>query len=65
MKEIIIYEFQLREIIDALRLTSNNNNSSEMETCYDRIVTQAYSYALNAMDGKKDVRVAYGIRNKK
>lgn len=59
MKEIIIYEFQLQTIIDALRLTSNMNNSSKGETSYDRQVRQAHEYAKNALKGEKDIRVKY------
>ena len=32
MKEITIYEFQLKTIIEALRITSNIHNSSKGET---------------------------------
>jgi len=59
MEEITIYKFQLETIIDALRLTSNLNESSKGETCYDRQVRQAYKYAQNALSGKKDERVPY------
>lgn len=59
MKKIVIYEFQLQTIIDALRLTSNMNNSSKGETSYDRQVRQAYEYAKNALKGDKDTRVKY------
>lgn len=59
MEEITIYQFQLETIIEALRLTSNYNESSKGETCYDRQVRQAYKYAQNALAGKKDERVPY------
>jgi len=63
MDEITIYKFQLETIIEALRITSNIHNSSEMITCHDRQVRQAYEYAKNALEGRKDLRVNYGIRN--
>lgn len=60
MKEVIIYEFQLKEIINALRMTSNIHNCSTKETCYDRVVTKAMKMAQNALDGKKDEHVSHG-----
>lgn len=60
MKEIIIYEFQLNEIINALRMTSNIHNCSAKETCHDRVVTKAMKMAQNALDGKKDEHVPHG-----
>jgi hypothetical protein len=59
MKEITIYEYQLKEIIDALRLTSNIYNCQSKETCFDRIVTTAKAYADNALNDKKDEIVKY------
>jgi hypothetical protein len=59
MKEIVIYEFQLKTIIEALRITSNIHNSSQGKTCYDRQVRQAYEYAKNALNGEKDTVVNY------
>lgn len=59
MEEIIIYEFQLKVIIDALRLTSNLHNCKEGKTCYARQVRQAYEYAKNALEGNKDTEVSY------
>jgi hypothetical protein len=59
MKEIIIYEFQLETIIEALRITSNIHKSSEGKTCHDRQVRQAYEYAKNAIKGEKDIEVNY------
>ena len=60
MKEIIIYEFQLDEIIDALRMTSNLYDSSKGETCFDRTVRQAKQYAENAKNDNKDITVRFG-----
>lgn len=54
MKEIIIYEYQLKQIIEALRLSSVIHNCSTRETCYDRQVTQAKEMAENCLKGEKD-----------
>ncbi len=59
MEEVIIYKFQLKIIIDALRLTNNIHDCSKGETCYDRQVRQAYEYAKNAIAGEKDKQVKY------
>ncbi len=59
MKEIIIYEFQLETIVEALRLTVKYNDSTKGKTCYDRQVRQAYEFAKNALAGNKDVVVKY------
>ena len=59
MREIIIYEYQLKIIIEALRITSNIHNSSEKKTCHDRQVTQAYELAQNALNGQIDKPVKY------
>lgn len=61
MKEIIIYEFQLKEIIEALRITKRITKEKNLpETAYDRIVNNAYQYAQNALENKKDVLVSFG-----
>ena len=59
MEEITIYKFQLETIIEALRITSNIHESSKGITCHDRQVRQAYQYAKNALDDKKDIEVNY------
>lgn len=59
MEEIVIYKFQLEEIIEALRMTSNLHDSQKGETCFDRTIRQAKKYAENALEGKKDERVKY------
>lgn len=63
MKEIVIYEFQLKAIYEALRVTANIHNSRDKskkgETCHDRMVRQAEKYAENALNGDKDVKVDY------
>lgn len=59
MEEITIYKFQLETIIEALRITSNIHKSSEGKTCHDRQVRQAYQYAKNALQGKKEEEVPY------
>ena len=61
MKEIIIYEFQLKEIIEALRITKRITKEKKLpETAYDRIVNNAFQYAQNALENKKDVLVSFG-----
>ena len=59
MEEITIYKFQLKTIINALRITSNIHNSSEGKTCHDRQVKQALQFAKNALNGTKDTVVKY------
>lgn len=59
MKEVTIYEFQLKQIYEALRLTNNIHKCNLGKTCHDRIVRQALEYADNALKGKKDERVPY------
>ena len=59
MKEIVIYEFQLKSIVEALRLTNNLHECSKGETSFDRQVRQAYEYAKNALNGEKDITVNY------
>ncbi len=59
MEEITIYKFQLQNIIDALRITSNLHHCSEGKTSYDRQVRQAYEQAKNAMNVSKDIQVPY------
>lgn len=59
MKEIVIYEFQLKKILEALRITSLIHNSSEGTTCHDRQVRQALQFAKNALEDKKDEEVKY------
>lgn len=59
MEEITIYRFQLEEIKEALRMTSNLHNCEKGETCFDRTVRQAKKFAENALDGKKDEKVKY------
>lgn len=59
MEEITIYKFQLETIIEALRMTSNLNDSPHAHTCYDRTVNQAYEFAKNALSGEKDKTVKY------
>lgn len=62
MKEVIIYEFQLESICNALRVVANAYDCRENETCLDRMVTQAEQYAINALAGEKDKRVRYPYR---
>ena len=68
MKEIVIYEFQLKSIVEALRLTNNLHECLKGETSFDRQVRQAYEYAKNALNGEKDITVNYitgkSVKNK-
>ena len=59
MKEVIIYEYQLKSIFEALRVTSNIHKSSEGKTCHDRMVRQAYKFAENALNGEYKKEVSY------
>ena len=59
MKEIVIYEFQLKSIVEALRLTNNLHECLKGENSFDRQVRQAYEYAKNALNGEKDITVNY------
>lgn len=59
MKEVVIYEFQLKIILDALRLTANLHDSRQGKTCFDRQVRQAEKYAKNALNDKKEEYVKY------
>jgi hypothetical protein len=65
MEEITIYKFQLENIIEALRITSNIHNSSKGLTSHDRQVRSALEYAKNALNNMKDIEVNYnGTPNK-
>jgi hypothetical protein len=57
MEDILIYKFQLERIVEALRITSNIHDSSKGVTCHDRQVRQAYQYAKNALEGKRDIKL--------
>jgi len=59
MEEITIYKFQLESILEALRITSNIHDSSQLITSHDRQVREALQYAKNALNGKKDIKVNY------
>ena len=59
MKKIEIYEFQLKTIQEALRLTIRINECSDKKTCFDRQVMQAKGFTDNALDNKIDNEVKY------
>lgn len=59
MEKITIYKFQLEQIEEALRMTSNIHKCSKKVTCHDRTVHQAHQYAKNALKGEIDERVPY------
>ncbi len=49
MNKLIIYEYQLKEIADALRLAARTLNSQSKETAIDRTIMVAKQYAENAL----------------
>ena len=59
MKKIIIYEYQLKDIQDALRLTINIfvEDKETPASCFDRKVIQAKKFAENALEGNPDKQV--------
>ena len=59
MKEVVIYEYQLNAILEALRVTSCIHNSTKGVTCHDRMVRQAYKFAENALNGEHKTEVSY------
>lgn len=60
MEKITIYKFQLENMVEALRITSNIHKSSKGETCHDRCVRDALLYGKNALDGNIDIEVRHG-----
>ena len=56
MEKVTIYKFQLKTILEALRITSNIHNCSEGKTCFDRQVRQAYEYSKNALEGNENLQ---------
>jgi hypothetical protein len=62
MKEIVIYEFQLKSILNALTLMADTYECREQRTCLHRMLIQAERFAENALNGEKDKRVVYGQR---
>lgn len=63
MKEITIYEFQLKAIREALRVVANTYDCRSNDTCMDRMVSEAEKYAENALKGEKDKIVKYGQKS--
>jgi hypothetical protein len=59
MEEVTLYKFQLENIIESLRITSNIHKCSKLETSHDRQVRSALQYARNALSGNKDIEVNY------
>ena len=57
MKELTIYEFQAKEIEDALRLVSNLLGSISRKTSMDRSVMVAQEYIKNVLKENIDKRV--------
>ena len=65
MEKIEIYRFQLEDIDNALRLTSNIHKSELGRTCHDRCVRTAKRYTENALNGNIDQRVNYATGKNK
>lgn len=59
MEKVEIYRFQLENIDEALRLTSNLENCESGATCFDRMVRRAKRHAENALNGDIDIEVNY------
>jgi len=64
MEEIIIYQYQLETIQNALRIAANihnsrNKNKETGRTCFDRQVSQAEKFANNALEGNYKKAVEY------
>lgn len=59
MRKVKIYEFQLKAIKEALRISARIHNSKEGVTCHDRQVRQSLQYAENALEGNIDKEVPY------
>ena len=57
MEELKIYEFQAKEIKDALRLVTNRLNSVSRNTSLDRSVMVAYEMIKNVIRKDIDKRV--------
>lgn len=57
MKELIIYEYQAKQIEDTLRLVANILQSHQKTTSLDRDVMQSWAMIQNVINGKPDERV--------
>lgn len=57
MKELVIYEYQLKEIQKALDLTSKYLECEKRMSAYDRIVSKAREFTSNALEGEIDKRI--------
>jgi hypothetical protein len=57
MKELIIYEFQAKQIEDTFRLVSNLLDSQNKETSLDRDVIQSWEMIKNVLTGDIDKNV--------
>jgi hypothetical protein len=53
MKNILIPEYKLKRIKNALRLTSNINGCSKKETAFDREVMLAIKYINESLNNKE------------
>lgn len=53
-------EWQVKSIEDTLRLVANHFNSSERETCLDRMVMESWNWVVDALN---DVPIDTTIKN--
>lgn len=58
MNKVVLYEFQLRRIAEALRLSSRALGSKKLESSMHRDIEQAKQYVKNAMEGNIDIHVS-------
>ncbi len=57
MKELIIYEFQAKEIENTLRLVANAMGSHKKESCLDRDIMQCWNVISNILGGNPNQHV--------
>lgn len=57
MKELIIYEFQVKDTIEALEKSAQLLNCYEKKTCVDRDIIQALGYMKNILKDLRNERV--------
>ena len=59
MKELKIYEFQAKEIEDALRMVNNAFACHLKTTCLDRTVMRAYEMIQNIIAEQPDKQIKF------
>jgi hypothetical protein len=58
MKKLYIYEYQAKDIENALRLAANALNSKNKKTSMDRDIMQACQYIKNVLEENIEQRVS-------